>query len=380
MKAAQKLQSHMNVSYQPPHPYVSRGGVKLAAALDHFGLSPAVRVCLDVGASTGGFTQVLLERAREPRLCRRCRPRPAAREDQSRPARVIPLEGVNARELTRAKIPESPQAVVADVSFISLKQALPAALALASRDAWAVLLVKPQFELGRWGTPRTGVVKDDGARNDRARRSHRMGEGAGLDRDRQHGQPDRWAATATRNICSPPPAAKARRSQQVDRTPLPASEHALRRVRLAPVDVDSLSVDDRDRLIELQAGDVADGGARFSDVDAVVVHVDGAAKLPAVRLGNEKLTSADSGDVTDRKVRPDFALLAQDVGGMIDDLLVQCRGVRENNDGHGETVGAALEVMLPRRDRRSRIRIAYGTSLMLGLLGKMTAKRSWQLA
>jgi 23S rRNA (cytidine1920-2'-O)/16S rRNA (cytidine1409-2'-O)-methyltransferase len=78
--------------------------------------------------------------------------------------RVVSLEGVNARDLTRAKVPESPQVVVADVSFISLKQALPSALGLASRDAWAVFLVKPQFELGRWGTPRSGVVKDDSAR------------------------------------------------------------------------------------------------------------------------------------------------------------------------------------------------------------------------
>ena len=78
--------------------------------------------------------------------------------------RVVSLEGVNARELTRAKVPESPQVIVADVSFISLKQALPSALGLASRDAWAVFLVKPQFELGRWGTSRSGVVKDQGAR------------------------------------------------------------------------------------------------------------------------------------------------------------------------------------------------------------------------
>ena len=163
MKAAQKLQAPANVSYQPPHPYVSRGGVKLAAALHHFGLSPVTRVCLDVGASTGGFTQVLLE-GRASRVYAVDVGHGQLHAKIKSDHRVISLEGLNARDLTRAKIPESPQVVVADVSFISLKQALPAALALASRDAWAVLLVKPQFELGRWGTPRNGVVRDDGSR------------------------------------------------------------------------------------------------------------------------------------------------------------------------------------------------------------------------
>jgi 23S rRNA (cytidine1920-2'-O)/16S rRNA (cytidine1409-2'-O)-methyltransferase len=162
-KAAQKLQSHMNVSYQPPHPYVSRGGVKLAAALDHFGLSPAIKICMDIGASTGGFTQVLLER-RASRVYAVDVGHGQLHAKIKADRRVVSLEGVNARELTRAKVPESPQVVVADVSFISLKQALPSALGLASRDAWAVFLVKPQFELGRWGTPRSGVVKDHGAR------------------------------------------------------------------------------------------------------------------------------------------------------------------------------------------------------------------------
>jgi 23S rRNA (cytidine1920-2'-O)/16S rRNA (cytidine1409-2'-O)-methyltransferase len=116
-----------------------------------------------VGASTGGFTQVLLE-GRASRVYAVDVGHGQLHAKIKSDRRVISLEGVNARELTRAKVPESPQVVVADVSFISLKQALPAALALASRDAWAVLLVKPQFELGRWGTPRNGVVKDQGAR------------------------------------------------------------------------------------------------------------------------------------------------------------------------------------------------------------------------
>ena len=163
MKAAQKLRSHMNISYQPPHPYVSRGGVKLAAALDQFSLSPATRICLDIGASTGGFTQVLLQRGASRVYAVDVGHGQLHAKIKADP-RVVSLEGVNARDLTRAKVPESPSAIVADVSFISLKQALPTALAMASRDAWAVFLVKPQFELGRWGTPRSGIVKDDAAR------------------------------------------------------------------------------------------------------------------------------------------------------------------------------------------------------------------------
>jgi 23S rRNA (cytidine1920-2'-O)/16S rRNA (cytidine1409-2'-O)-methyltransferase len=162
-KPAQRLHAGMSINYEPAHPYVSRGGVKLAAALDHFSLSPHGRVCLDVGASTGGFTQVLLERG-------------AARvyavdvgHGQLHPKlasdpRIKRVEGVNARDLTSAKVPEPPRAITADVSFISLKLALPAALHLAAADAWAVMLIKPQFEVGPRGVGRRGVVKDDALR------------------------------------------------------------------------------------------------------------------------------------------------------------------------------------------------------------------------
>lgn len=163
LKAAQKLSEHMAISYQPAHPYVSRGGVKLAAALDKFVLSPEQRVCLDVGASTGGFTQVLLERGAERVYAVDVGHGQLHPKIQADP-RVVMLEGLNARDLTPAKIGQPPRAIVADVSFISLKLALPAALGLAARDSWAVLLVKPQFELGRWGAPASGVVKDDAAR------------------------------------------------------------------------------------------------------------------------------------------------------------------------------------------------------------------------
>jgi len=162
-KAAQKLREGMTIQYEPAHPYVSRGGVKLAAALDHFALSPEGRVCLDLGASTGGFTQVLLERGAthvyavdvgHDQLHAKLRTDP----------RVSALDGLNARDLTAAKVPQAPQAITADVSFISLKLALPPALHLAAKDAWAVLLVKPQFEVGPRGVSKGGIVRDASAR------------------------------------------------------------------------------------------------------------------------------------------------------------------------------------------------------------------------
>ena len=153
----------MTIQYEPAHPYVSRGGVKLAAALDHFALSPQGRICLDLGASTGGFTQVLLERGAthvyavdvgHDQLHAKLRSDP----------RVSAIDGLNARDLTAAKVPQAPQAITADVSFISLKLALPPALHMAAKDAWAVLLVKPQFEVGPRGVSKGGIVRDASAR------------------------------------------------------------------------------------------------------------------------------------------------------------------------------------------------------------------------
>lgn len=142
---------------------VSRGGVKLAAALDYFRLQPEGLVALDVGASTGGFTQVLLQRGAakvyavdvghgqlSPRL--------------ARDARVVSLEGCDARSLDRTLVPEPVGAVAADVSFISLTKALPAALALTAPGAWLVALIKPQFEAGRAAVGKGGIVRDPAAR------------------------------------------------------------------------------------------------------------------------------------------------------------------------------------------------------------------------
>lgn len=163
VKPAQKLRATMNISYEPAHPYVSRGGVKLAAALAQFGLSPDNRICLDVGASTGGFTQVLLQQG-----ARRVYAIDVGHGQLhgllKRDARVISKEGVNARDLGTNHVPEPVGAIVADVSFISLKLALTPALQLAGSDAWAVFLVKPQFEVGPLGVARGGIVRDDSLR------------------------------------------------------------------------------------------------------------------------------------------------------------------------------------------------------------------------
>jgi 23S rRNA (cytidine1920-2'-O)/16S rRNA (cytidine1409-2'-O)-methyltransferase len=140
---------------QPP-PYVSRGGEKLAHAVDAFGVDPRGRDCLDVGASTGGFTDVLLQRG-AARVIALDVGYGQLHERVRRDERVVVLERVNARELR--ELPFAPELVVADVSFISLRLALPPALALA-RPGWeAVVLVKPQFEAGR-SEVKGGVVRD----------------------------------------------------------------------------------------------------------------------------------------------------------------------------------------------------------------------------
>lgn len=141
--------------------HVSRAALKLLHALDSFGLSPSGAVALDLGASTGGFTQVLLERgAREVwavdvghgQLA------PLLREDP----RVHVIEGLNVRDITPAQVP-SPGFVTVDLSFISLLKALPAPLALAGPGAILVALVKPQFEVGRAAIGKNGIVRDEAA-------------------------------------------------------------------------------------------------------------------------------------------------------------------------------------------------------------------------
>ena len=143
--------------------HVSRGALKLLAALDRFSVSPAGRIALDIGASTGGFTQVLLERGAARVYAvdvGREQLAPIVRDDP----RVSVLDRQDARTLDRALVPEVPGFITADVSFISLTRALPAVLALAAPDAVLVALVKPQFEAGRAAIGKSGIVKSREAR------------------------------------------------------------------------------------------------------------------------------------------------------------------------------------------------------------------------
>jgi 23S rRNA (cytidine1920-2'-O)/16S rRNA (cytidine1409-2'-O)-methyltransferase len=142
-----------------PHPWVSRGGVKLAHALAHFALDPSGAVALDVGASTGGFTDVLLQRG-AARIYAVDVGRGQLDWKLRGDPRVVVLERTNARRLTGAEIPEPVDLVVCDASFIGLETVLPAALALARPGAHLVALIKPQFEVGKGRVGKGGVVRD----------------------------------------------------------------------------------------------------------------------------------------------------------------------------------------------------------------------------
>ncbi len=162
-KASDEIEEGAALSVAAAHPFVSRGGVKLAHALDAFEIDPAGRVCLDVGASTGGFTDVLLQRG-------------AARvyavdvgAGQLHPkiagdVRVVALAQRDARSLTREDLPDAPSLIVCDVSFIGAAKALAAPLALAADAADLIVLIKPQFEAGPGAAGKGGVLKEDIAR------------------------------------------------------------------------------------------------------------------------------------------------------------------------------------------------------------------------
>jgi 23S rRNA (cytidine1920-2'-O)/16S rRNA (cytidine1409-2'-O)-methyltransferase len=141
------------------HPWVSRGGLKLAHALDHFALAVAGRVALDVGASTGGFTDVLLARGARRVYAVDVGHGQLAWKLRNDP-RVVVMEGVNARHLTAADIADRPEVIVCDASFIGLETVLPAALGLAAPGAVLVALIKPQFEAGRENVGKGGIVRD----------------------------------------------------------------------------------------------------------------------------------------------------------------------------------------------------------------------------
>ena len=160
-KPGTQVDESASLEVEAPPPYVSRGGHKLAHALDVLGVDPTGRDCLDVGASTGGFTDVLLQRGATRvaavdvgygQLHERLRSNP----------QVAVLERTNVRALR--ELPFAPDLIVCDVSFISVRLAVPPALALASPGWEAVVLVKPQFEAGRGEVGKGGVVRDEGVR------------------------------------------------------------------------------------------------------------------------------------------------------------------------------------------------------------------------
>jgi 23S rRNA (cytidine1920-2'-O)/16S rRNA (cytidine1409-2'-O)-methyltransferase len=147
------------------HPWVSRGGVKLAHALDHFAISVSGKIALDIGASTGGFTDVLLSHGARRvhaidvghgQLAWKLRQNP----------RVIVHERLNARHLTRAQIGETVDMITCDASFIALATVLPAPLTVAADQAELIALVKPQFEAGREHVGKGGVVRDPAVQRD----------------------------------------------------------------------------------------------------------------------------------------------------------------------------------------------------------------------
>ena len=155
-KAGQQVDESADLTVASPPPYVSRGGEKLAHALDELDVDPAGRDCLDVGASTGGFTDVLLQRGAARVIALdvgRGQLHPRLRDDP----RVTVLERTNARSV--AELPFAPELITCDVSFINVRKALPPVLGLAAPGWEAVVLVKPQFEAGRGETSR-GVVRD----------------------------------------------------------------------------------------------------------------------------------------------------------------------------------------------------------------------------
>ena len=157
-KASEELGADAVLRASTAHPYVSRGGVKLAAALDHFAFDPKGCDCLDVGSSTGGFAQLLLERG-----ARRVYAVDVGRAQLHETLRQRPditlLEATDIRSLSPHLLDETPDFVTVDVSFVSLRNVLPPALALAKGPARLVALIKPQFEAGR-AASKKGIVRD----------------------------------------------------------------------------------------------------------------------------------------------------------------------------------------------------------------------------
>lgn len=159
-KPSLSMEENASISIDDPaQRYVSRAALKLLHALDRFSISPEGRYCLDIGASAGGFTQVLLERGAKHITAIDVGHGQMA-DEIALDRRVTNIEGLNAREISLANVQETPGLIVCDASFISLKLVLPAALDLAVREAILVALIKPQFEAGRKALGKSGIVTD----------------------------------------------------------------------------------------------------------------------------------------------------------------------------------------------------------------------------
>lgn len=158
-KPSEAIEEDAEIIAEPAHPWVGRGALKLVHALDLWPIRVERRIAVDVGASTGGFTEVLLSRG-AAKVFAVDVGRDQLHAKLKGDARVIDLSGVDARALDEQLIPQRPELVVSDVSFISLTKALPVALGLAASGADLVALIKPQFEAGRDHVGKGGLVKD----------------------------------------------------------------------------------------------------------------------------------------------------------------------------------------------------------------------------
>lgn len=161
-RPADRIARTSHIDARPEHPFVSRGGIKLSHALSHFAVPAHARCCLDLGASTGGFTDVLLRAGAAHVTCvdvGHGQIHPAIADDP----RVCVYEGLNARDLTREHLVCPPGLIVCDLSFVSLAKVLGVPLGLAAPECDLIALFKPQFEVGRAHVGKGGIVSDEAA-------------------------------------------------------------------------------------------------------------------------------------------------------------------------------------------------------------------------
>ena len=184
-----------------PMPFVSRGGIKLAHALEAFGVDPRGLVALDIGASTGGFTDCLLQRGAARVYCVDVGQGQLDWKIASDARVRVHRPGEHPAGAARTLLPERADLVVIDVSFISLRLVLPALPPLAKPGAPVVALVKPQFEVGRADVGKGGIVRDEAGARPRARRGARGGGGARLHGGRRHASRRSPAARGTWSSC-----------------------------------------------------------------------------------------------------------------------------------------------------------------------------------